>query len=63
MEFVLQSPNKFGEPRAKPGDADGLNGLLPGVLIISGHRKNFFKKHLRSEARALRRELGATIAA
>src|SRR5258706_349489 len=45
-EFILQSPYEVGEARAKPRDADGLDGLLPGILIIGGDRKNFFEKHL-----------------
>src|SRR5207245_7146457 len=47
----------------KPGDADGTNGFLPGILIIRRHGKNLFKQHLRREAGAARREFGAPIAA
>src|SRR5258708_28121783 len=63
MEFILERLDEVGEAGAKPGDADGLNRFLPGVLIIRGHRENFFEKHLRSEVRAMRREFGTTIAA
>src|SRR6267154_1765419 len=63
MEFILERPNKLGEPRAKTGDADGFNGLLPGVLIISRDRKDFLEKHLRCETRAMCWKFRATIAA
>src|SRR5258705_13881954 len=63
MEFVLERPDKLSEARVKPGDADGLNGFLPGVLIIRCHRKNLFEKHLRLEVHAVRRKFSATIAA
>src|SRR5260370_13599319 len=63
MEFILERLDEVGEAGAKPGDADGLNGFMPGVLIIRGHRENFFEKHLRSEVSAMRREFRATITA
>src|SRR5260370_30103605 len=63
MEFILEGPNEIREACAKPCDADRLNSFMPSVLIIRGHRKNLFEKHLRSEVRAICREFGATIAA
>src|SRR6266404_8999957 len=63
MEFFLERPDKLSEARAQPRNADGLNGFLPGVLIIRCHWKNFFEKHLRLEVRAMRRKFRATIAA
>src|SRR3977135_4411831 len=63
MEFVLERPDKLSEARAKPGNADGLNGFPPGVLIIRRHRKNLFEKHLRLEIHAVRRKFSATITA
>src|SRR5437016_2915653 len=62
MEFDLKWPNKLSEARAKPGDADGLYGFMPGILIIRRHRKNLFEKHLRTEVHALCREFSAAIA-
>src|SRR6266481_7166570 len=62
-EFVLERLDEFREARAKPGDADGTNGFLPGILIIRRHGKNLFEQHLRREAGAARRELRATITA
>jgi len=63
MKFVLERFHKFLKARAKPSDADGSNGFLPGVLIIRRHGENLFEKHLRREVRAARRQFRATIAA
>ena len=63
MEFFLEWPDKLSEARAQPGDANGLNGFLPSVLIIRRHWKNLFEKHLRLEVHAVRRKFSAAIAA
>src|SRR5260370_5502356 len=63
MEFTFEKPDKFWQVRPKPGNADGSNSLLPGILVISSHRENLIEQHLRREVCALCREFRATIAA
>ena len=44
-------------------DAHRADAFAPGVLIIGGHRIDFFQQHLRRDVAAVRRELRAAIAA
>src|SRR5271169_4369834 len=63
MKFVLKRRNKFRQARSERGDADGLDALLPSVLIISRYGKNLFEQHRGSQVGAVGRQFGAAIAA
>src|SRR5579859_7464301 len=62
MEFVFKRADKLGKPRAKAGNANLLNSLLPGVLIVGSDGIDFLEQHLRGKQGAERREFGRAVA-
>src|SRR5215467_4903389 len=63
VKLLLERTDKFRQPCAEASNADFLNSLLPGVLIIGCDGIDFFQQHLRSKQRAESGKLRGTVAA
>lgn len=62
-KFLFERRNKFRKPCSKARNADGLNALLPGVLVIRCDWENVFEQHVRSKIGAARGQFRAPVTA